>query len=124
MFLLHRETPEPVTPIFFMRFHTGKIYKSVVSLLPCTLYMAARKFLTVGFECSTLATNSMFMDSRNVFVRLSLLIVLEGLRQDVTARTTSWNPRTGGFFMLCNAGTVQPETVELVEYLDSLKNVM
>ena len=29
-FLLHRETPQPATPIFFMRLYTGKIYKSVV----------------------------------------------------------------------------------------------
>ena len=46
-----------------------------------TWYMA-RKLHTVGFECPTLATNSLFMDSRKLFERFSLLIVLEGLRQD------------------------------------------
>ena len=46
------------------------------------MYMAATKLHSVGFECPTLAANSLFMDSRKLFVRLSLLIVLEGLRQD------------------------------------------
>ena len=44
--------------------------------------MAARKLHTVGFECLKLVANSLFMDSRKLFVRFSLLIVLGGLGQD------------------------------------------
>ena len=88
----------------------------------------ARKLHTVGFKCPTLATNSLIMDSRKLFVRLSLLIVLEDLRQDdKQTQPHEQLPGTQGQEdSLCCATQERynPETVEFVEYLDSLRNVM
>ena len=66
--------------------------------------MSARKLHTVGFEYPTLATNSLFIYSRKLLVRLSLLIVLEGLQQD-DQQIQPHEQLPGEFFMLWSGMT-------------------
>ena len=74
-FLLHREHPKPATPIFFMRFYTGKIYKSVVlawssrfrALKPSYSNINARKALSL-ILVSNLYDHALTLDHTKILI--------------------------------------------------------
>ena len=92
------------------------------------MYMAARKLHAVGFECPKMAANSLF----NVHGFQEVVRAVEFADRPASwkayDRTISKLNRTNNFLepkdrrILRAVERYDPETVELVEYLDSLRN--